>query len=117
MMVLQAPFLSFTACRVLAREYKSCLLLLQMAANMMKNMSGEQLQGMMRMQRDMLKSNPELYEQIKASNPMMAQMTREQVSDRVVGLPDILNPVFPIPFSLVLGRYIVTLDKLCQGKP
>jgi hypothetical protein len=77
-----------------------------MAANMMKNMSGEQLQGMMRMQRDMLKSNPELYEQIKASNPMMAQMTREQVSDRFVVLPNILNAAFMIPFSIVPGaRY------------
>lgn len=52
-----------------------------MAAQMMKNMKGEQLQSMMRMQRDMLKSNPALYEQIKQSNPMMANMSREQVSE------------------------------------
>ena len=42
-------------------------------------MSGEQLQGMMKMQRDMLRSNPEMFRQIMESNPAMGNMSPEQV--------------------------------------
>lgn len=49
------------------------------ATKIMNNMSPESLSQMMRTQRDMLKANPAMFEQVVAQNPMMRGMSKEQV--------------------------------------
>ena len=49
------------------------------AEKIMKEMSPESLAQMMRTQRDMLRANPDMFDQIVAQNPMMRGMSREQV--------------------------------------
>jgi hypothetical protein len=50
---------------------------MQQASELMANMDSKSMVDMIRMQRDMLRTNPGMFEMIRQSNPAMANMTKE----------------------------------------
>jgi len=55
----------------------------------MKNMDPEQMSKMMKMQRDMLKKNPEMWEKMSQSNPMMKGLSRDQALQQLDMMADL----------------------------
>eukprot|EP00123_Amoebidium_parasiticum_P006681 comp17577_c0_seq1/m.17201 comp17577_c0_seq1/g.17201 ORF comp17577_c0_seq1/g.17201 comp17577_c0_seq1/m.17201 type:complete len:671 (-) comp17577_c0_seq1:237-2249(-) len=76
-------------------------------ADLMNNMTPEQMSNMIKMQRDMLKANPNLYETMVQGNPAFAGMSREQVIQQLDSMADMA--------PATLHRLMMTSQKVQQG--